>query len=146
MGTVDNNYLLVILGIVAIVVEIIIGAATGFDLLIIGVIFILSGGAGVVTANFSVALVSIVILSFLYIFIGRQFIRNKLSIATKKTNTDNLLGMKGVVTKEITSQKAGQVKVDGEVWRAVAHKKIEVGTTIIVNSVSGITLDVDNVK
>lgn len=142
----DSNYLLVILGIVAIAVEIILGAATGFDLLVIGIILIISGGTGLVTTNFSFALILVTVLSLLYVFIGRRFIKNKLSVATTKTSVESLVGSKAVVTKTITSHKAGQVKVDGEIWRATAHTAIEPGATVMINSISGVTLDVEIAK
>jgi len=40
----DKNYFLIIIGIGAMVLEILMGSVTGFDLLLIGVIFVISGG------------------------------------------------------------------------------------------------------
>ena len=138
----NSNYLLVILGIAAIAIEIILGAATGFDLLIIGIILIISGGAGLLMSNFSLALICVAILSFVYVFVGRKFIKTKLSVATTKTSVEKLVGSKAVVTKAITAHKAGQVKIDGEIWRAIADSAIDPGTTVLINSVSGVTLNV----
>ncbi|OGK26560.1 hypothetical protein A3C28_03570 [Candidatus Roizmanbacteria bacterium RIFCSPHIGHO2_02_FULL_39_9] len=142
MDRLDWNNLLIISGLVLIVVEVALGAATGFDLLLIGVIFIVSGGLGILLHSTTYSLVSIAALSFLYLLIGRKFIKKALTIETKSTNVDNVLHRKGLVTKEITAKKAGQVKIEGEIWRANSDKTIDVGKEIVVESVSGVTLKV----
>ena len=48
--------------------------------------------------------------------------------------------MEGVVTEEINKLKVGEVKVDGKRWSAISDEKIEVGTTIIVESIDGVKL------
>src|SRR5688572_2572629 len=74
----NPNYLLVIAGIIAIVVELLLGVATGFDLLLIGGIFIISGLIGYVTSSFTIALILVAVLSIIYVFVGRQFVKSKL--------------------------------------------------------------------
>lgn len=138
----DKNYWLIIIGMIAITVEVILGAATGFDLLLLGVIFIISGGLGIFTSSFPLALGSITVFSLLYITLGRRFIKNKLVIATRATNVDNLIGKKGVVSKAVSPHHAGQIKLEGEVWRAGSDREIEVGREVEVKSVSGVTLHV----
>ena len=138
----DNNYLLIILGIVAVTLEVVMGAATGFDLLLVGFIFIISGGLGLFLHSFQYALMTVAILSFLYVFFGRKFIKSKLSVTTTKTNTEKLVGATATVTKKITPNHPGQVKLDGAIWRASAESPIEVGERVTVESVSGVTLAV----
>lgn len=142
MSVLNNNYLLIIIGIIAIIVEIILGAATGFDLLLIGIIFIISGGLGMLVGSFNLALVTVTALSFLYLIFGRKFVKKQLSIETKSTNVDNLYGKKAIVIKKISSHHSGQVKVQGEVWRAEADVTLEEGKEVTVQSVSGVTLKV----
>lgn len=142
MDEIQKSYLLIFLGILAIILELLLGVATGFDLLIIGIIAMLSGGIGVITTSFTNALIGVTVLSLLYMFIGRRFIRKELSIKTQATNVDALMGKKGIVVKQIIPAQAGQVKVDGEIWRAEADKTIDKGKTITIESVSGVTLHV----
>lgn len=142
MEWIDMNTLLIILGIGAIIVELLVGAATGFDLLLIGTFTALGGIVGRATHNVSFAFITIFVLSFLYVFVGRGFIRQKLSIATKSTNIDNLLGKKGIVIRKIVKRRAGQVKIEGEIWRAVSEKDIDEGEEVVIQSVSGVTLKV----
>lgn len=138
----DNNTILIILGFLAILAEVALGVALGFELLILGIIFILAGIVGIVLDSFVVALVTIAVFILFYIMIGRKYIKQKLSISTTQTNTDKLIGQIALVTKTISSGKPGQVKVDGEIWRASAEVTIETGTEVMIKSVSGVTLEV----
>lgn len=142
MDQIDKNYLLALMGLVAITLEVILGAPTGFDLLILGIIFLLGGGVGILTGSFTLALAVIIILSFLYIFLARKMIKEKLSLTTRKTNVDNLIGKKATVVKKIIPSKPGQVKIEGEIWRAEANEEIEIDKQVVVESVSGVTLKV----
>lgn len=139
----NPNYLLIILGILAIVIEILLGAATGFDLFLLGVILIISGGIGYLVNSFSYALISVILLPFFYIAFARKLIKQKLTIATKATNVEGLIGKKGVVIKKISAHQPGQVKVEGEIWRAESHQEIGENQEIVVKSVSGVTLKVE---
>lgn len=138
----NPNFLLIVGGILAVTIEILLGAPTGFDLLLIGIIVMVSGTAGMMFNSFSTAVIFITFLSFVYLFIGRKMIKNKLSIKTSLTNTEKLIGKKALVVKTIEKHLPGQVKIDGEIWRAEADKKIEKGIEVLVQSVSGVTLHV----
>ena len=138
----DKNYFLIIIGIGAMVLEILMGAATGFDLLLVGVIFVISGGLGTLLNSFVIALISTIILTLLYLIIGRRFIKQRLSINTKETNVNRLFGKKALVVKKIEVNHPGQVKFEGEIWRAESDKIIATGQEVIIESVSGVTLKV----
>ncbi len=142
MFNIDKNYLLILLGIALIVIEILLGVATGFDFLLIGIICIFSGAVGIAFNSISIALISILVLSVLYIFIGRKFIKQSLSVETKATNTESLLGKIGIVTKKISPHQPGQIKIDGEIWRAESEETIGQNAEVLINSVSGVTLKV----
>lgn len=139
---IDPNYLLVTLGLILIVIELLLGVATGFDLLLIGVTLIIGGILGLLFYSFSLALIATFVLSLAYIVVGRKFVRGKLAIQTKATNIDRLINQKGVVVKKITSQQPGQVKIEGEIWRAEADGEIGSGESVMIKSVSGVTLQV----
>lgn len=142
MQQINPNTLVIMAGIGLAIIEVALGAATGFELLIIGVIFVLSGIIGIVFNSFTVTIISIVVLCLLYILFGRTLVKTKLHIETKNTNIDDVIGRKAQVTKKITPSHAGQVKVEGEIWRATADKPIAEGETVIIDSVSGVTLSV----
>lgn len=117
------------------------GVATGFDLFIIGVILIISGGVGMATST-TLALFSVTALCFTYILVGRNFVKTKLNIQSHPTNSDALIGKTAQVTKKISPSHPGLVKLEGEIWRAQSDKDIEIGRSVVVQSISGVTLTV----
>lgn len=132
----------IILGLLAIIAELILGAITGFELFIIGIILILAGILGSLTGSLALMLLLIALFTGLYIIFGRRVVKQKLALATKKTNTDSFVGKKALVTRKITPEKAGQVQIEGEVWRASALEAIDEGEEAVVQSYSGVTLQV----
>jgi membrane protein implicated in regulation of membrane protease activity len=142
MKNIDGNLILIIIGFGAILLELMLGAATGFDLLLLGVAFVIGGFIGMVFHSFILALIIVFILSVLYISIGRKTIKSKLAIKTTKTNIEGIMDKSGKVIKEIRPNKPGQVKVEGEIWRAEAPVVISEGASVKIQSVTGVTLSV----
>ncbi len=138
----EPHSVLITIGIVAIIIEIMIGAATGFELFVLGIIFIIAGIIGSLS-SITVAIVSIVIMIALYIFVGRRMIKKSLHFISHKTNVESIIGKKALVTMAITPDKPGRVKIQGEEWRAEAEKAIDTGKKVMINSVSGVTLTVE---
>jgi len=139
-----NTYSFIIaLGIVAIIIEILIGAATGFELLVLGVILVISGFIGSIIGSVQITIGLIVVLTFLYIIIGRKKIKDSLHITTHATNTDQIIGKSAKVVLDITPDEPGQIKIAGEIWRAEAEKPIKKGESVIIQSVSGVTVKVE---
>jgi membrane protein implicated in regulation of membrane protease activity len=138
----DPNTILIILGFVMIILEIALGAITGFDLLLVGVAFVIGGFIGTTFHSVNLALIIILVFIALYVLVIRSMVKKVLYIKTTKTNTDNIIGQTGVVTKTITADKPGQMKIDGETWRATANRTIKEGEEVKIISVSGVTLTV----
>jgi len=67
-------------------------------------------------------------------------------VRDQASNVDAVLGKTGVVTKRIAPRDCGLVKVGAEEWRAELAQgdeaAREVGATITVSSVEGVTLKV----
>jgi len=135
--------ILIMLGILAIIVEIILGAVTGFELLIIGIVFVIGGVVGMLTGSMMFAIVAIIILTLGYIFFARKMIKQVLHITTTKTNTDSIIGEVANVVADIKISAPGQVKIEGEIWRAESTKDISKGKKVKIISVSGVTLKVE---
>ena len=134
------------IGLGAVILEIILGAATGFDLLLVGLIFVASGFIGQLFKSPELAIGLITIFSVVYIFFGRRFVKKQLTIETKTTNVDALIGQKGIVVKEIVPHKPGQIKIEGEIWRAESESHIVTGKQAKIISVRGITLQVEPIS
>src|SRR3989338_4736314 len=102
----NSPQLMVILGLVLALMELAIGIDAGFDLVVIGSIFIVSGLLGTVT-SWTAALVCATVLVGLYFFFGRRLIKSRLIVTTKKTNIDKLIGKTGEVVRAITPDVPG---------------------------------------
>ncbi|OGG14144.1 hypothetical protein A2773_05335 [Candidatus Gottesmanbacteria bacterium RIFCSPHIGHO2_01_FULL_39_10] len=129
-------------GLGLILLELIVGVQTGFDLVLLGSTMVVGGLVGGFFQNDSVGIITTIVLSIVYIFIGRKIIKEKLNTKSYKTNVDDLVGKTGTVVKIIKSGKAGQVKIGSEVWRAEAEGEIEVDTKVKVLDVEGVSLKV----
>ena len=53
--------------------------------------------------------------------------------------------MTAIVTKEISKNNPGEVKVDGKYWTAVSDKKISIDSTVKVLKIDGVKLSVEEV-
>lgn len=56
------------------------------------------------------------------------------------TNLDRVIGQQGVVTKRISKDSYGLVKVLGSIWTATSDDFIDVGSRVIVQKIDGVKL------
>jgi membrane protein implicated in regulation of membrane protease activity len=112
------NWLLVASGGILIVAEVLLGAATGFDLALMGTALALGGVLGFAFASAKVGLFSSGLLAFLYLAVLRGKIRSRLLGRDRPSNVDALIGRKAVVTTRIAEHVPGAVKLGDELWRA----------------------------
>lgn len=141
----DIQQLFIYLGLAAILVELVLGAATGFDLLLFGLAMVAGGIIGNLTDNDQLSLISAIFFAGLYIFFGRRLVRNKLFVKTRNTNIDDLVDKTGVCTKKIALDHAGQAKIGTEIWRAESDEEIEVGYKLKVIAVEGVSVKVKKI-
>lgn len=138
------NYLLVAGGGILIIVEMILGAVTGFDLALLGVSLIAGGALGLLFGSTQVGLFSAGALALIYFAFLRRWLRAALVGPDRPSNVDAVVGRRGVVVVRLGSHEAGQVKVGDEVWRAQlapgADGVREPGQAVTVDSVDGVTL------
>lgn len=120
--------------------ELILGIQTGFDLLLIGSIMVISGFVGILTGSELLMLMLAIGLSVVYIAIGRKKIRQKITTVTKKTNIDRLVGAYGIVVKDVNPDSAGIIRVDDEQWRAAAEEVLYTGDPVVIEAIEGVTV------
>ncbi len=130
----------VVLGLLMILAELVLGIQTGFDLLLIGSILVISGFAGILTGSELLMLILAIGLSVLYIAVGRKKIRQKITTVTKKTNIDKLMGATATVERDINPDTAGMVRIDDERWRASAEEVLYVGEMVTIEAIDGVTV------
>lgn len=140
------NWLLIIVGIVCVIVELALGALTGFDLALVGASLTAGGAIGLFAGSSKIGLLSGGVLAFVYLAIFRRWLRARLTVKDQPTNVDAIVGKTGVVTKKISPAEAGLVRVGPEIWRAELAKADEgsrdVGATVSIESVEGVTIKV----
>ena len=64
-------------------------------------------------------------------------------VSNAKTNLDRIIGMKGLVTEDITKDNIGEVKVDGKKWSAYADTDISRGEPVRILSINSVKLKVE---
>lgn len=83
------------------------------------------------------------VVSVALIPVSRVFARRISDDSVPQAGADALVGLQGIVTETINpAEDVGKVKVDGQVWRAVASDVIDAGTAIMVTDVRGAKLTV----
>jgi membrane protein implicated in regulation of membrane protease activity len=141
------NWVLVIAGAVLILVEIILGAVTGFDFVLIGSSVMLGGILGLLTKSATLGMAAAGVLALLYVFLGRKRIRSRLMRPGISSNTDVILGKTARVVETITAARAGRIKFEGEEWRAALDRpetgSIDLGRTVRVVRIDGVTAFVE---
>lgn len=140
------NWSLVIGGVGLVVLEVVLGTVTGFDLALIGVSLVAGGAIGLLAGSTKVGLFSAGAIALIYLAFLRRRIRSKLMSPNKPMNTDSLVGKHALVTERIAPHAPGMVRVGDELWRAAvppdALAAIEPGSTVTVVSIDGVTLGV----
>lgn len=136
------NWILIYLGLTAVLLELFIGIEAGFDLVLIGIALMLGGWVGNMTDSWVIGVITATVITILYTLFGRQFIKQKLKVQTKSTNIESLIGKRGVVTREIGPHKAGQIRVGTEVWRAISDKNIPINAEVSIDKISGVSAHV----
>lgn len=114
---------------------------------LVSIWFIISGIIALVlsffTDNFAIQFGVFVIVGVILMITTRNFLQKKL-IRKEKTNLDRVIGMKGIVTEEITENNVGEVKVDGKKWSAVSKQSLKEGDKVKILKINGVKLEVES--
>lgn len=74
--------------------------------------------------------------------LSRKFASRISKEAPETSNVDRMINQNAVVTKNIDPDKPGQIRYQGEIWRAKAEDKIEAEAKVTILSISGTTVKV----
>lgn len=111
--------------------------------------FVISGivaiGLSFVTENFLIQFACFVILGIVLLIISKPFVKKFVENKNQKTNLDRIIGMNGVVTKDIDDLNYGEVKVDGKIWTASASEKIKKDEKVEILEIIGSKIKVRKV-
>lgn len=87
-----------------------------------------------------------VILGIFLLLITRPYLKKFIQVPKNKTNIDRIIGMKGIVTKDILKNKTGEIKVDGKYWTAYSKDEIKVDSIVKILEIDGVKLKVEKVE
>jgi membrane protein implicated in regulation of membrane protease activity len=133
-------------GLLLILLELIIGVETGFDLVFIGSAFVVGGLASWPFHSWLLTVIVTSLICIAYVTVGRRYVRRWTAVSKAKTNIDTIISRQGIVLKSIARNVDGRVRVGSEQWRARAEEDIREGDEIVVTGVSGATLIVEKNK
>lgn len=127
-------------GLVLIILELILGIATGLDLVFIGTAFCLGGLITLKMNSWVWTAIVAGIICVIYVILGRRYVHRRTAVPLSRTNIDTIIGKTGIVQKDIARGKDGLVKVGNEQWRARSEDNINAGAEITVTDIKGVTL------
>lgn len=92
--------------------------------------------------SFLVQLIIFILISIVLVATTRQIAVKKLKVGQYKTNIDELIGKEAMVVKKILPYEAGEVKVEGKIWRAISDSKqiYEVSQIGTILRIEGVTI------
>ena len=89
-----------------------------------------------------------VIVTAVFVGLTRPFVKKMSDNQTIYTNADRLIGLTGVVTKEIKPGEKGEVKIEYQTWQAISRENqtFNCGTQVVVSEIIGNKLLVQQIK
>lgn len=98
--------------------------------------------------NYLLQIIIFSVLSILLVYITRPLTKKIMNKTLIRTNADKIITQIGVVTKEISDDEIGEVKVNNELWRAVNvdSSNINVGEKVSIVSFNGNKVVVSKIK
>ena len=128
------------------IIVIILGLLEVFTTYLVSIWFVISGilamFLSLIADNLYLEVATFVVVGIMLMPISKKLYK-KLKVASTRTNIDRIIGMKGLVTKDITKDNIGEVKVDGKLWSAYSDSSIEKGSLVRVLSINSVKIKVE---
>jgi membrane protein implicated in regulation of membrane protease activity len=109
--------------------------------------FAIGAVAAMITAHFTdsllIQIIVFTIVSALVLLLTKPIVRKLRGTSLEATNSDRVIGKEAVVTKKITKNSYGEVKVLGNYWTACSDEKFDVDDKVIVKGIDGVKLIVE---
>lgn len=99
-----------------------------------------------ITDNITIQIIIFIIVSIISLIITKPFVNKIRKRKITPTNLDRVIGKEGIVTKDITKNSYGEVKVNGSLWTAASKERIKKDTQVKVLKIDGVKLIVEKVK
>lgn len=113
---------------------------------LVSIWFIISGLLALVLSffvdSFAIQFGVFVVVGILLMITTRTTLEKKL-VRKEKTNLDRIIGMKGVVTEDISEMVVGEVLVDGKKWSATSNDNLKKDEVVRILKINGVKLEVE---
>ncbi len=99
--------------------------------------------------SFTLELLIFAGVSFLLVLFTRRLANKMSGEPSRKITQDEIIGKTGMVTETILSDNSrGLVKMNGQVWRAVSEKGVEIerGRSVVVKRLYGVKIYVEEIE
>ncbi len=93
--------------------------------------------------NLIVQIVVFIVVSVISLILTKPLIKKFKVSEMQPTNSDRVIGKMADVTKDITPNNFGEVKIFGNYWTAISDEKIKAGSKVRVKSIDGVKLIVE---
>ena len=131
------------------IIAIVLGVVEVVTVNLVSIWFVISSILAMVvsmfTDNLYIQIGVFVIVGVLLMPISKK-IYNKIKKNNVSTNIDRIIGMKGIVTEDITKDAIGEVKVDGKRWSAYSNDSINKGEVVKVVKINSVKLYVERIS
>lgn len=111
--------------------------------------FVISGlvtiGLSFITNNFMIQFGVFVSLGIVLLIVTKPLIKKFMASKDVKTNFDRIIGMTGIVVKDISDMHNGEVKVDGKIWTSISDETLKVNEKVEILEINGSKIKVRKV-
>lgn len=112
--------------------------------------FVFSGIVAIIVSLFTdifvIQFATFVIVGIILLIVTRPYLQKIMETRNEKTNIDRIIGMRGIVTKDIKKNENGEVKVDGKFWTAYSKDSVMVDSIVKILEIDGVKLKVEKVE
>lgn len=95
------------------------------------------------TDSFIISLLVFALVSLITLLITKPLVKKFKANKMIPTNLDRVIGKRAEVTKKITPDDYGEVKVLGTIWTATSKMTIDIGEKVLVEAIDGVKLVVN---
>ena len=89
--------------------------------------------------HFVIQIIVFVVIAAFLLLLTKPLTKNLMNKTLIRTNADRIISKIGIVTKQISMNEIGEVKVDSELWRAITldNETIDVNENVTIVSFNG---------
>ena len=128
------------------IISVILGILEAVTTNLVSIWFVISGLLAMIVSIFTDNLyiqIGVFVIFGIIMFPVSKKIYKKIKLEKVSTNLDRIIGMKGLVTKDITKDNIGEVKVDGKLWSAYSDTNISKGQYVKILSINSVKIKVE---